>query len=206
MPPSLLTPEKLTAFCAALAETGIVRKACAAVGISRQCAYTWREDYPAFAEAWDKALKIGVTALEDEAHRRAFEGSDKPLTHQGQFTYLYEEERDADGNVVINELTGQPRMRPARNADGSPKVATMKEYSDTLAIFLLKAHAPEKYRENSRVDLTSSDGSMSPVDEGTRNARIAAILAKGQQRKDAAAEQAAEPSQADIDELLDGIA
>ncbi len=27
----------------------------------------------------------------------------------------------------------------------------MKEYSDTLCIFLLKAHAPEKYRE--RVDV-----------------------------------------------------
>lgn len=33
------------------------------------------------------------------------------------------------------------------------KVGTIRRYSDTLAIFLLKAHRPEKYREN--IDITS---------------------------------------------------
>ena len=78
-----LTPEKLTAFCAALAETGIVAKACKAVDISRQQAYKWRQSMPEFAKAWDDALEIGITALEDEAHRRAFEGTDEPVFHQG---------------------------------------------------------------------------------------------------------------------------
>ncbi len=117
-----LTPEKLTAFCAALAETGIVAKACKAVGVSRQTAYEWRSEIPAFSEAWDKALNVGITALEDEAHRRAFEGVDEGVYHQG---------------VLMD---------------------TQKKYSDTLAIFLLKAHKPEKYRENSRVELTGADG------------------------------------------------
>lgn len=112
-----VTPEKLTAFCAALSETCNVGKACKAVDISRQTAYRWREEMPAFAEAWDKAMRIGVTALEDEAHRRAFDGIDKPIVHQG---------------VVMD---------------------TVKEYSDTLAIFLLKSHNPEKYRDNSKVEL-----------------------------------------------------
>ena len=106
-----LTPEKLSAFCAALAETCNVGRACAAVDIARQTAYKWREDIPGFAAAWDRAMAVGVSALEDEAHRRAFEGVDKPIVHQG---------------VVMS---------------------TTKEYSDTLAIFLLKAHAPEKYRD-----------------------------------------------------------
>jgi hypothetical protein len=35
------------------------------------------------------------------------------------------------------------------------KVGTVKKYSDTLAIFLLKAHDPEKYRDRSSVDVTS---------------------------------------------------
>ena len=144
-----LTPEKLTAFCAALAETCNVGKACKAVDISRVTAYKWRDEIPAFAEAWDKAMKIGVTALEDEAHRRAFEGYDKPIVHQG---------------VVMD---------------------TCKEYSDTLAIFLLKAHAPDKYRENSRVDLTSSDGSMTPVDTPTRAARVAELMAQAARRAEA---------------------
>jgi hypothetical protein len=115
-----LTTERLAAFCAALAETCNVGKACAAVGISRQTAYVWREERPEFAAAWDKALRVGVSALEDEAHRRAFEGTDEPVFHQGA------------------------------------ECGSVRKYSDTLAIFLLKAHNPEKYRE--RHDVAHSGG------------------------------------------------
>jgi hypothetical protein len=145
-----LTPEKLTAFCAALAETCNVGRACAAVGISRWTAYHWRREMPDFAKAWDEAMRVGVSALEDEAHRRGFEGVDKPLVHQGQFTYL----RDFN---AINPETGEcftPECAPVlKDANGAPRIATMKEYSDTLAIFLLKAHDPEKYRERSDVSV-----------------------------------------------------
>lgn len=115
-----LTPEKLTAFCAVLADTGIVKRACEAIGVSRQTAYNWREDIPEFATAWDKAMRIGISALEDEAHRRAFEGVSEPVFHQGL------------------------------------ECGSVKKYSDTLAIFLLKAHAPEKYRERHDVATTGS--------------------------------------------------
>lgn len=164
-----LTPEKLTAFCAALAETAIVGKACKAVGISRQTAYEWRNEIPAFAEAWDRALKVGVSALEDEAHRRAFEGTDKPLVHQGQFTYEYE--TDELGNVVWDtiqveqpdgeggvKLVDQKFPRKRLDENGRPIVATVKEYSDTLAIFLLKAHAPDKYRERTSAEISGPGG------------------------------------------------
>lgn len=130
-----LTPEKLTAFCAALAETGIVAKACKAVDISRVTAYEWRDEIPEFAAAWDKALQVGISALEDEAHRRAFDGTDEGVYHQG---------------VLMD---------------------TQKKYSDTLAIFLLKAHRPEKYRERSDVNvqggmaLTVATGV--PADDGS---------------------------------------
>ena len=109
---SKVTPERLAAFCGALANAGIVARACEAVGITRQTAYRWREEDPEFRDAWDKALEVGITALEDEAHRRAFEGVDEPVFHLGQQT------------------------------------SSMKKYSDTLAIFLLNAHRPERFREN----------------------------------------------------------
>ncbi len=80
------TPEKASAFCAALAETCNIGKACAAVGMGRRTAYDWRAADASFAAAWDAALKIGITALEDEAHRRAFEGTDKPIVHLGKVT------------------------------------------------------------------------------------------------------------------------
>lgn len=83
-------------------------------------AYRWRTEDEAFARAWDEAKAIGLDALEDEATRRAFEGCDKPVFHQGV------------------------------------KCGTIREYSDTLAIFLLKGGKPEKYRENSKVELHGS--------------------------------------------------
>lgn len=137
-----LTPEKLTAFCAALAETCNVGKACAAVGVSRYTAYKWRKVVPDFAEAWDEAMKAGVLGLEDEAHRRAFEGTDEPVWHQGA------------------------------------QCGTVRKYSDTLAIFLLKAHAPEKYRENSKVEF---NGRLAICDmsEDEIRAELAALVAAG---------------------------
>ena len=142
-----LTPERKAAFCAALAESGIVARACKAVNISRQTAYQWREQQEDFAKEWDRALKIGITALEDEAHRRAFEGTDEPVFYQGV----------ASGSV--------------------------RKYSDTLAIFLLKAHKPEKYRE--RMDIqqkTEHSGSIELTDTD-RAARIAALVSEAAKRK-----------------------
>lgn len=172
-----LTPEKLTAFCAALAETCNVGKACAAVGISRMTAYTWRTEMPDFAEAWERAMKAGLLGLEDEVHRRAFEGIDDPLTHQGQFTYLYREAKDEDGAPIL-EGDGRPRMVPVLDEQGNHKVAAVRKYSDTLAIFLLKAHDPEKYRENSKLELSGSLALNQMGDEEIR-AELLALTAGG---------------------------
>lgn len=143
-----LTPEKLTAFCAALAETCNVGKAAAAVGISRYTAYIWRNEIPEFAEAWDRAMKAGLLMLEDEAHRRGFDGVDEPVFHQGS------------------------------------QCGTVRKYSDTLAIFLLKAHAPEKYREKSSMELTGANGGPVLLSDTERAAKLAAILATAKARKD----------------------
>lgn len=109
-----LTPERLEAFLAALISTGgNISRACEAVDISRWTAYHWKEEDAVFSEAWDKAKAIGLDVLEDEATRRAFEGTEKPVFYLG----------------------GQ--------------CGTIREYSDTLAIFLLKGGKPEKFRERS---------------------------------------------------------
>jgi hypothetical protein len=89
-----------------------------------------------------------VTALEDEAHRRAFDGTLEPVFHQGD------------------------------------ECGTVRKYSDTLAIFLLKAHAPDKYRESSRMELTGANGGPVQISDTERAAKIAAILAAAKARKD----------------------
>ncbi|MDY7579367.1 terminase [Herbaspirillum sp. RTI4] len=174
-----LTPEKLTAFCAALSETAQVSKACSAVGIARQTAYQWRRQNLDFALAWDEAMQVAVSALEDEAIRRGHEGFDEPLVHQGQFTPVV----DFD---AIDPLTNEkfiPQLAPVkRNADGSPQYATMKKYSDTLLIFTLKAHAPQKYRENTSIELTGKGGGAVQFNDTEKAARIAALVALAQKR------------------------
>jgi hypothetical protein len=137
-----LTPEKLTAFTAVLSETCNVGKACKAIDITRMTAYNWRAADEVFAAAWDKALVVGVTALEDEAHRRAFEGSDEPVFHQGA------------------------------------PCGSITKYSDTLSIFLLKAHAPEKYRENSHLKI-SGKLDLSDMSEADMRAELALLTAAG---------------------------
>lgn len=187
-----LTPEKLTAFCAALAETCNVTRACSAVGVSRYTAYLWRKNDPDFADRWDEAVAAAVLGLEDEAHRRAFEGSAEPLVHQGQFSYEYE--RDERGRVVFDEeiierevvtkagksveleVVRTPRL--ALDGEGKPRVSTVRKYSDTLAIFLLKAHNPDKYRENSKVELSGHLATSNMTEDEIRE-ELAAIASSG---------------------------
>lgn len=45
------------------------------------------------------------------------------------------------------------------------QVAKIRKYSDTLMIFLLKAHRPDKYRENSRVEHVGDGGGAIKIEE-----------------------------------------
>jgi hypothetical protein len=173
---TIRTHARAIAFCAALAETANIGRACKAVGIGRATAYEWRDADSDFAERWDRALKIGVSALEDEAKRRGFEGIDKPLTYKGHFTYLYQEVLDAEGNVVCDE-SGIPKRKPVFDENGNHKIATVKEYSDTLAVLLLKAH-DEKYRDNSKLQL-SGHLNLGEMSEEEMRAELAALIAQG---------------------------
>lgn len=140
-----LTPEKLSAFCAALAETGQVSKACAAVGISRQTAYGWREDLPEFAEAWDKALKISTGVLEDEAVRRGHDGWDEPVFHQGVQCGTV---RKFSDTMLIFTLKARDPAKYRENsrveltgADGGPVQMDDKSASARLAQMMALAQA-----------------------------------------------------------------
>ena len=111
------TPKRRTEFLDALAVCGNVKEACLVAGMARQTAYEWRASDEAFAAAWDAALDEAADTMEREAFRRAVEGVDEP---------------------VFGSLG---------NGLGSGEVGTVRKYSDTLLIFLLKAARPEKYRD-----------------------------------------------------------
>lgn len=118
-----LTPEKRKElFLEYLRERPNVTKAARWAGWTRQNVYILRDNDPEFAKAWDAALEESIELCEGEMHRRAFDGTLKPVYQSGV------------------------------------KVGSIREYSDTLAIFLMKAHRPEKYRETTRTEITGKDG------------------------------------------------
>lgn len=73
------TPKKEEAFLNALREGYSVAGACAASGVARRTAYDWRNADPIFCAAWEDAVEEGTDELEDEAVKRAKEGSDTLL-------------------------------------------------------------------------------------------------------------------------------
>jgi hypothetical protein len=147
-----LSSERLAAFCAALVESGQIKKACAAVGISLYMAAKWKREIPEFAKAWEEAEQASIYSLESEATRRGYEGIDEHLTHLGRFTHMQKYKRDEDGKLMQN-AAGEFLTEPILDEKGEPIIQTVKKYSDNLLMFLMKARAPEKYRDNSRVEL-----------------------------------------------------
>ena len=120
------TAEKREQFFETLAKWGNVRLAAEAVAVSRSRAYELRDEDPSFAEAWDAAVDEAADRLEQEAWRRAVNGWEEP---------------------VFGSLGG---------GAGTGEVGRVQRFSNSLLIFLLKGHRPEKYAE--RHKLTGKEG------------------------------------------------
>lgn len=103
--------KKQTDFLAKLIEYISITRAAKISKIGRQTVYDWISNDVEFKIAYDRACEVATAKLEDEAVRRSYEGTLKPIYQGGK------------------------------------KVGTIREYSDTLLIVLLKARAPEKYKE-----------------------------------------------------------
>lgn len=115
---TLTTDEKAKFIKTLISTGGNVSRACKAVTIARSTAYDHKKTDTAFSGLWDDAVEEGLDALEQEARRRAFKGTRKPIYYMGK------------------------------------KIDYIREYSDTLLIFLLKGGRPEKFRE--RMDINQN--------------------------------------------------
>ena len=71
-------------FLRAFARTGSVSQACRASGVPRRTAYNWRDADAEFRRRWERVRSLGVGRLHDEAVRRAFEGDERPVWHDGR--------------------------------------------------------------------------------------------------------------------------
>lgn len=109
-------------FCDALADGFTVANAAYVTGNVLRTVYRWRDEDPEFAEAWAIAYAAGAETLHSEALRRAVTGVEKPLFHMG--------------HAIRDPETGAP--------------VVLREYSDTLLIFLMKARDPFRYCDRAR--------------------------------------------------------
>lgn len=107
-------------FIAALAKGKSVTAAARAAKVARPYVYEVKDSDPEFAQLWEDAIEQGTDRLEDEAYRRAHDGTDKPVYQQGEM------------------------------------VGFIRQYSDSLIIFLLKSRRPEKYKDTSDVKVSGS--------------------------------------------------
>lgn len=117
-------------FLTALRETSNIRNSCERANVGRATFYEHRDSDEQFRHEVRQALNDACDKLEGEARRRAFEG-------------LVRKKFDR-GLPVMDPETGEQYVE--------------REYSDTLLVFLLKAHRPKKFRDNIKHELTGADG------------------------------------------------
>jgi hypothetical protein len=89
-----------------LRQTCNVTEAARVAGVGRRTAYERREGDSAFASAWDEAGQEAADALEREAWRRGVEGTDKPVTYQGEITATYKEYSDRMHEMLLKARFG----------------------------------------------------------------------------------------------------
>jgi hypothetical protein len=179
-------------FLDKLRETCNVSAACREIGISLSTADNYRKAFPAFAEAWEHAIAEASDNLEQEARRRAMHGIETPVLYQGQPTYILE--RDRNGHIVeeeydtgMRDLADKPimgrRAKLSLDVNGNPRVLTIRAYSDSLMALLLKAHKPDKYRENTSLELSGKGGGPVQLSDVEKAARIKAIFEAAKRRR-----------------------
>ncbi len=81
---TIFTPRRKAAFLTQLAQSGNVRLACRAAGVSPQTAYRARRASPALEQAWDAALIAAKPIAEQVLADRALNGVEEPVFYHGE--------------------------------------------------------------------------------------------------------------------------
>ena len=113
-------------FLEHFAQSANLTASCRMAGIERTTVYGWQEHDETFSMRYQQAEAEANDVIRAAIFRRAIVGVDKPLHYQGRLV------KDENG-----------------------KLATVKEYSDTLLIFLAKARMPE-FRDKQQVEVSGS--------------------------------------------------
>lgn len=117
---TFLSPLLIDLFLEGVCRTNNVTQVCAEMNVSRMMIYAMKAQDPVFRQRLSDAQTIGIDSWEDAAARRAFDGVDRKVFHQGV------------------------------------QIDTVKDYSDSIAIAMLRGAKPERYA--TRTDNTTVIG------------------------------------------------
>lgn len=111
---SKFTPKKRDFFLSALAAGQSVTAAAEQIGLTRQAMYKAKAANQGFARLWEEAIEAGTDILEDEAVRRAKDGSDVLLI------FLLKARRpDKYRENIKHEQSGQLILKVQYGDDGN---------------------------------------------------------------------------------------
>lgn len=170
------TPRKQRGFCEALADSGIVRQAAEAVGMTRESAYKLRRkaEGKGFSLAWDAALVLAKPRLMELAVERAIDGNREILIKDGE---VVGERKKQDVRHLLATLSRLEAMQ--RNDSTAQAIA--REFDAFLDCVEADAAQPEG-RITAFVGAREPDGffarqdHMKAVDSIRRNGEFAAQL------------------------------
>lgn len=156
--PSSYTPEIAATICERLAAGESLRAICRDAGMPHErTVRRWvLDDVEGFSPQYARAREMGLDAMADEV----LEISDTPV--EG----VRREESDDGYKEVREDMLGHRKLQ----------VDTRK--------WLLSKLAPKKYGERTAMELTGADGGPVQITDTERAAKIAAILATAQARKE----------------------
>jgi hypothetical protein len=159
---------KKRAFLRAYADTFNVTFSAELAKIERHTHYAWLQNDEHFVEAFELAKEVGSKSLEAEVVRRAKDGVRRVKFYRGQ-------------PILIPCKPDDPE---AVEVDGKyVKPYSEREFSDVLAIFILKGEMPEKYRE--RYEYHDGDSEIQETIEqelallANREAAISSAVSQG---------------------------
>lgn len=154
--PTVFTPEKRNDFLTSLATTGNVRKAAEACGVSTRLAYIHRSNDAEFAQAWQDALTEAIeTVLEPEALRRAVEGTDKAVYHNGEVVGYEKQYSDTLLIFLLKAARPEKYRETARRDD-------RQDISELLKAVLLELADRQHARD------VTPEADWAPLPPGTR--------------------------------------
>ena len=121
----ILTPEKCERFLDHYVRIQNVKKAAKLAGANHAAFYYWRKKLPDFDAQWTAVTEVvrqaRLSDMEDEAHRRAHDGVDEDVYHQGQV--VGKTKKYSDVLLMFLMKAADPRYRDNRGIsapDGGP--------------------------------------------------------------------------------------